>query len=112
MTYSTDLRGRVLGFIAEGGSKTQAATVFKVHRSTIYEWLSQPVDRPRGRTGKQDSYKFRREDLRLVLEKQPDLMQYELAQMFGVSKNAIGHAMRRMGITRKKNTTLRPRSDG
>jgi hypothetical protein len=37
MTCSTDLRKRVLGFVAEGGRKIEAARVFRVARSTVFE---------------------------------------------------------------------------
>ena len=39
MRYSVDLRKRVLQFIKEGGSKSQAARMFKVSRASVYNWL-------------------------------------------------------------------------
>ena len=40
MAYSSDLRTRVLQFIANGGSKTEAVKRFKVGRTAIYRWLN------------------------------------------------------------------------
>ena len=51
MTYSSDLRERVLDFVASGGSKTQAAKRFSLHRSTVHEWLKQPEDHKAGKPG-------------------------------------------------------------
>ena len=39
MTYSTDLRKRVLDFINDGGSKAAAKRTFGISRRTIYNWL-------------------------------------------------------------------------
>ena len=40
MTYSLDLRERVVAFISDGGSKSEAIRTFKISRDTIYRWLS------------------------------------------------------------------------
>ena len=40
MTYSLDLRARVIEYVEQGGSKTKAATLFQVGRATIYRWIS------------------------------------------------------------------------
>jgi transposase len=40
MTYSTDLRERVIAFVNEGGSKIEASQRFKVTRKTVYNWLN------------------------------------------------------------------------
>ena len=42
MSYSSDLRKRVLNFIEAGGSKVEAAKRFGVARTTIYQWLNAP----------------------------------------------------------------------
>ena len=39
MAHSSDLRTRVLQFIENGGSKTEAAKRFNVGRTAIYRWL-------------------------------------------------------------------------
>lgn len=105
MTYSADLRQRVLGFVAAGGSKVEAAERFRVHRSTVHEWLKQPEGHQSAKPGPKGSRKFDREQLRQMVQAQPDLLIREMAQRLGVSNNAVGHALRCMKLGRKK--TLR-----
>ena len=40
MSYSVDLRERVITFIEQGGTKVDAARIFGVCRFTIYSWLT------------------------------------------------------------------------
>ena len=47
MTYSLDLRQRVVSFVEGGGSKSEASRVFGVGRNTVYSWLRRPVLAPR-----------------------------------------------------------------
>ncbi|MCS7225552.1 MAG: transposase, partial [Gloeomargarita sp. SKYB31] len=42
MCYSLDLREKVMAFIENGHSITQAAKVFNIGRATIYRWLARP----------------------------------------------------------------------
>ena len=39
MTYSIDLRQRVVDYVERGGSKASAVRVFNVSRGTIYNWF-------------------------------------------------------------------------
>jgi len=39
MTYSIDLRQRVVDYVERGGSKVAAARVFNVSRGIIYNWF-------------------------------------------------------------------------
>ena len=45
MSYSIDLRERVLAFIEGGGSKVSASRLFKVSCRTVFIWLKQKKDR-------------------------------------------------------------------
>lgn len=67
MAYSPDLKQRILDFVASGGKITEAARLFKVHRTTINNWLAQPADHQPGKPGPKNSHKFDREDLRALL---------------------------------------------
>ena len=40
MSYSLDLRKKVIDYVENGGSITKAAALFKIGRATIYRWLS------------------------------------------------------------------------
>ena len=47
MTYSEDLRERVVEFVRAGGSKSKAAEQFKVSRWCVYDWLSRKSLEPK-----------------------------------------------------------------
>jgi transposase len=107
MAYSEDLRQRVLSFVARGGGKAEAARCFEVSLRTVFLWLGQGAAHQPGKPGPTTSRKFSREELAAMVKKQPDLLLKELAAHFGVSLNAIRHALTQMGISRKKNTAVR-----
>jgi putative transposase len=101
MTYSLDLRERVVAFVKEGGSKFEAERRFNVKRQTIYNWLSRPDLVPksykRTRTRKLDWAGLKRH-----VELHPDKLLRERAAEFGVRTNAIWYALRQMQLTHKK----------
>jgi hypothetical protein len=68
----------VLGFVAEGGRKTEAARVFRVARSAVFEWLKEGSDHVPGRLGPKDSRKIDRQQLREAIEARPDLISPDL----------------------------------
>ena len=102
MRYSQDLKQRVLQFIAAGGSKVEASRHFDVHRSTVFVWVKQPEDHQFKKPGPTGSYKLDRQALRQLIETQPELRLKEMAEKLGVSINTIRHALKQMGIVRKK----------
>lgn len=91
-----------MSFIRGGGSKEDAATLFEVSRSTVYVWLNQPEGYVGGKPGPRGSRKFDRAALLREVQANPEVMQKELAEKFKVSKNAICHAFKCLGIKRKK----------
>lgn len=108
MSYSVDMRERVIRFIKEGGTKTEAAQLFKLSRQTLYNWTRKLESRgtledppPRRPWKKIDPHK-----LKALIQEKPDATQNELAQHFNVHQTAIKYALSRLKITRKK----RPRS--
>ena len=106
MTYSTDLRTLVLSFIKEGGTKAEAVRRFKVGRATIFIWLKQSEHHKAGIPGPKSSWKFDQEELAQEVRLHPDKLLKELAAPRGVGIDAIARALKRMGITRKKNAAL------
>jgi transposase len=76
------LKERVLAYVAAGGSKSQAARLFSVMRSTVYVWLSQPPNHQRGKPGPKTGHKIDRNKLAALLQEQPDLLQREMAQIW------------------------------
>lgn len=104
MSYSIDLRKKVIGYIEKGGSRVEASRNFGVSRKTIYHWFHRENLSP-------TPAKTRRRKLdKLALAKHvrnhPDALLRERAAHFGVHINAIWVALGKMEIT-KKNDTLR-----
>ncbi len=108
MAYSEDLRSRVMQFIATGGCKAEAARRYAINERTVYRWLNLPADHQAQKPGPRSNRKFDRNQLILIVQEQPDLMLKEIAAMLGVKKNAISRTLIKLGISRKKNTALRP----
>ena len=105
MSYSNDLRKRVLGFVEAGGSKAEAARRFGVGRTTVHAWLKQPEIRTKiSRLGR--GRKLDRQALLADVQAHPDALQKERAQRFSVSVNAVSHALKTLKIRRKKNVRL------
>ena len=42
MPYSLDLRQKVINFVENGGTITEAAHTFGIEIASIYRWLSRP----------------------------------------------------------------------
>lgn len=106
MRCSRDLRKRVIDFVRGGGSKVEAAQRFQVSRASVYNWTSVPDDLSYARPGPKGPRRLDWEALRLDVEAHPDRTQKERARHFGVSRHCIWHALRRMGLSRKKNDGL------
>lgn len=105
MTYSLDLRQRVVDFVENGGSKAEASRVYKVSIWCVYDWCKrtdlEPKEPAQRRKGKLDW-----EAVRHHVQKHPDALLRERAKHFGVNINAIWYACEQMKLSRKKNTTL------
>lgn len=104
MTYSNDLRVRVVEYVRAGGLKTEAERLFGVTRPTIYRWLSCPkVTSPRPRATRKR--KLDKSLLTAHVRAHPDALLRERAAHFGVRVNAIWVALRKLNI-RKKNDKI------
>ncbi|MGQ0527214.1 MAG: IS630 transposase-related protein [Alphaproteobacteria bacterium] len=101
MTYSSDFRRRVLSVREkEGLAIAQVAARFCVGVASVVRWLKTPE--PRRRRHK-PATKIDMAALARDIERHPDAYRYERALRLGVSEKGIGHALRRMGISYKKN---------
>lgn len=117
MTKSLDLRRQAVKVYRETDMpRSQIAALFGIHRSTMYRWTAKPLptqeeldQKPetRGRKSKLgDKYT---ELLRVLAQKHCDATETELAQMIYeaggplVGRSSIGRAIRKMGLTKKKN---------
>ena len=103
MTYSLDLRQRVLDRVNEGHSVEATATLFQVSPATIYRWRNRPsLERT---VVTQRRRKLDPEALRHHVRDYPDARLKDRAKDFGVHPSAIGFALKRHRITVKKNSS-------
>jgi len=102
MTYSLDYRRKVLT-VREKEELTiaEVAERFCVGVATVVRWLQRLEPQL---TRYKPATKIDRIALARDVREHPDAYQSERAQRLGVSEKGIGHALRRMNITYKKNT--------
>ena len=105
MTYSEDLRKRVVAFVKQGGKKTDAARQFKVSRWCVYDWTKRLDLRPE-KAGPKQPWGYNPKQLRQAIESTPDLYQDELAETLGVSQSTISYGLKRLQLSRKKNDVV------
>jgi transposase len=104
MSYSLDLRERVVNYVRNGGSPTEAARLFLVGRATLYRWLGAPDLLPK--PAKERKRKLDKGALAAHVRDFPDALLRDRAAHFGVAINAIWVALKKLGIT-KKNDQVR-----
>ena len=102
MAHSSDLRTRVLQFIENGGSKTEAAKRFSVGRTAIYRWLNAPDPLKCGKPGPRKPRLLDPTALSEHVKVHPDQTHKERAKHFGVSPACVAYGLKRLGYTRKK----------
>ena len=102
MTYSLDFRQQLLKIKAkENLSIHSVAKRFGVSPRTVQNWLVRVT--PCKQRNK-PATKIDMSELTKDCKQYPDSFYYERAQRLGVSKSGIFYAMRRLGISYKKNT--------
>lgn len=102
MTYSLDFRCHVLKVKeAEGLSYEETSTRFKIGKASLVRWNK--VLEPKKNRNKPPT-KIDMKALEADILNYPDGYQYERALRLGVSKGCIYWALKRLGVTYKKNT--------
>ena len=104
MTYSIDLRKRVVEFVIDGGSKAEASRRYKVSLWCVNNWCKREDLTPQPQQGRKRKLDW--EALSRHIQEHPDALLRERAQHFGVHTNAIWYASRQMKLTRKKNSQV------
>ena len=104
MSYSIDLRERVIRYIEEGGSKIEASRIFNVCRMTIYKWLKKKVEKGtlKDDPPKRGWKKLEPSALLAYVQEHPDGRLADYANHFGASIPSVYEALKRLKITRKK----------
>ena len=103
MRYSLDFRRRVFE-IKERDNLTfeETSKCFGISMRTLFRW-QQRIE-PKTKHNKRP-HKIDEERLRQHVAEYPDAYHYERARLFDVTESAIRAAFKRMGITRKKNSS-------
>ena len=102
MTYSLDFRKKVLQIREEKGlSIVKTANLFSISPTTIVKWKKNII--PKVSRNKQAT-KIDMEALKKDIKANSDSYNYERAQRLGVSTTCVLYALKRLGITYKKNS--------
>ena len=103
MTYSTDLRLRVVEYVEKGGSPKDASSIFRVSLRVIWMWIRRKNEgnlAPKKR--KCTPRKIDYDHLKEFIKNNPDAYLREIAHHCGVTIQAIFYACKRLKITLKK----------
>ena len=102
MAYSLDLRQKVIDYIENGGRVTKAPQVFGIRRASIYRWLERKelVATKVKYRQRQGSLEIR--ELSIDIQENLEARLKQRAEKFGVTTSAIFKAIKKMKMTRKK----------
>ena len=103
MSYSVDLRERVVAFVKAGGAKAEAARRFSVSEGSVHNWLKRDNLAPI--KVKRRHRKLDWNALEQHIQEEPDMRLKDRAEHFGVHTSAIWYAIKQMKITRKSGAT-------
>ena len=100
MTYSADFRAQVIKSVKEQGmSIRQACTFYNVSKTALHRWLKSPSIK---QTRDKSPTKIPNEALLTDVKQHPDDYLYERARRFNCSKTGMHTALKRLGISQKK----------
>ena len=100
MTYSADFRAQVIKSVKQQGMSIRHASAFyDSSKATLQNWLKDPSIKL---TRNKPPSKIPNEALLKDVEQHPDDYLYERAQRFGCSKSGIEAALKRLGVSQKK----------
>ena len=108
MTYSIDFRKRAITFVKEGHTRAETCRLFGINPTTLYKWekmlenQGNLVDKTRQRPPR----KLPKDELLTYVEQHPDAYLREIADHFSCTINAVWKALRKHGITLKKDHKL------
>ena len=100
MTYSADFRAQVIKSVKNKEmSIRQACTFYNVSKTALQRWLKNPSIK---QTRDKPPSKIPNEALLKDVEQYPDDYLYERARRFNCSKTGMHTALKRLGISQKK----------
>jgi len=109
MSYSNDLREKVVLYVEKGGSRVSAANLFSIGERTVRRWVNRKKD-----TGSSDRLprsggipsKIDLTSLKDYVVANPDKTILEISIHFSHSKSSIQRALKRIGFVKKKDSSL------
>jgi len=104
MSHGKEVRHLVARFVAGGGSHSEAARRYGVSRKTVYLWVNSKLKG--GTPGPKRNRKVDAGALLASIKARPDVRLAELGAQFGVHESTISYALKRAGVTRKKNVPI------
>ena len=100
MTYSADFRTQVIKSVKDKDMSIREACIFyDISKTTLQRWLKNPSIK---QTRDKPPSKISNEALLKDVAQYPDDYMYERAQRLGCSKSGIEIALKRLGISQKK----------
>ncbi len=108
--YPIELRARALSSLDSGKSRKDVCETFNISAKTLFNWIKrrketgdvQIKERPKVRSHR----KLSRENLLAHLERHPDHYLTEIAKALGVKAPSVFVALKKFGISRKKNDPI------
>ena len=110
MAYDKKFRERAIAFKEGGATFVELKAVFGIDRKTFFAWTKlrdETGDVVPNRPPQVRRRKIDKEKLKLAVLKNPDAYLEELAKPFNCSIPAVFYALKKMGITQKKDVHLR-----
>ena len=102
MTHSLSFRKHVLKIkVSENMTLKETSERFKVGMASIGRWMKHLEPKT---SRNKPATKIDMEALKRDVEEHPDSYQYERAERFGVTPHGIWCALKRLGVTYKKNS--------
>ena len=100
MTYSADFRTQVIKSVKDKDMSIRQACIFyDISKTTLQRWLKNPSIK---QTRDKSPTKIPNEALLKDVEQYPDDYLYERARRFNCSKTGMHTALKRLGISQKK----------
>jgi transposase len=100
MTYPADFRAQVIKSVKQQGmSIRQACAFYDISKATLQNWLKDPSIKL---TRNKPPSKIHNDALLKDVEQYPDDYLHERAQRLSCSKSGIEAALKRLGISKKK----------
>ena len=100
MAYSSDYRQMILTKLKEGASFRELAEEYQLSPTTIQRWKKNPERKTRIFEPRKIDNDLLKADVRAY----PDAYQWERAMRFNCSQKSISRALKRVGITQKKDS--------